>query len=74
MRWMILALAIAVAGCSEGDRFAADYEKAEKDPKLTGKDMCAAAKLAAEAYAREHEIEKASKWRSKAQTACMWAG
>lgn len=75
LRGMILGAALALTGCkSEGDRFADDYERAEKDPALTGKDMCEAAAQAAKAYQREHDLVKASDWRHKATMTCLTAG
>ena len=75
MKWMILVGAMSLVGCkSEGDRFADDYERAQKDPALHGSDMCEAAKSAAEAYQQEHNLEKASDWRTKATLACALAG
>lgn len=74
MKWMILVGALALFGCkSEGDRFADDYERAQKDPSLSGKDMCAAASSAAEAYQQEHDLDKAADWRDKAQLSCALA-
>lgn len=67
---IILAMAL-LAGCkSEGDRFADDYAQAESDPSLTGRDMCNAATAASDAYQREHDLAKASEWRSKAALSC----
>lgn len=71
MKRLILLAALALSACkSEGDRFADDYERAKSDPHLHGADMCAAATSAASAYQQEHDLDKASEWRSKAQLSC----
>lgn len=74
MKRTILLAALLLCSCkSEGDKFADDYERAEKDPSLRGTDMCASARSASEAYQNEHNLEKASEWRSKAALSCALA-